>query len=285
MVQSKKTRLSRAKIPLIHQVETVDQLGRTRRINIPGEVPLTIKVDGREIITLMTMGSHPEELALGYLYNQRLLEEAAAIKSVEVDWDRQTAEVTTRSGDGVADLEEKRARMTVTSGCAQGTIFSCTVDKLYEHPAPRVEVRQSTIYRVLRAVASRNLIYRQAGTVHCACLCHGDRVIMSVEDVGRHNAVDAIAGRMWLEEIPGRDKILYLTGRLTSEMLMKAAFMGLPVIVSKSGTTEMGYELARDLGLVVIGRAKKTRFQIFSGEDQVIFDAVPQSETIESDAI
>ena len=284
MVRSKKARLSRAKIPLIHQVETVDQLGRVRQINIPGELPLTIKVDGREIITLMTMGSHPEELTLGYLYNQRLLEDAADVESVEVDWDRQTAAVTTRSGAGVADWEKKRARMTVTSGCAQGTIFSCTVDKLYEHPAPWVEVRQSTIYRVLKAVASRNLIYRQAGTVHCACLCQEDEVVMSVEDVGRHNAVDAIAGRMWLGGIPGRDKILYLTGRLTSEMLMKAAFMGLPVIVSKSGATEMGYDLARDLGLVVVGRAGKTRFQVYSGADQIIFDAVPQTGAPEVDA-
>lgn len=224
----------------------------------------------------MTLGTNPEELALGYLHNQRLLERIEDIESVEVDWDRETVSVTTRHGQGIPDLEKKLSRMTVTSGCGQGTLFSCTLDKLYEQKLPRVKVRQSTIYKLLKAVATENHIYRQAGSVHGCCLCQGERVLMSVEDVGRHNAADAIAGRMWLDGMTGGDKIIFTTGRLTSEILMKSAFMGIPVIISKSGVTQMGLEVARDLGMVVIGRAKVTRFLVYNGWEQVIFDAPPR---------
>ncbi len=261
----------------VHRVEVVDHLGRSRQVAIPGESPLTIKVDGREIVTLMTLGTNPEELALGYLHNQRLVEEIKDIEAVEVDWARETVDVSTRHGKGIPNLAEKLSRMTVTSGCGQGTLFSCTVDKLYELKLPRVRLLRSTIYEVLKAVAPLNHIYRQAGTVHGCCLCQEERVIMSVEDVGRHNAADAIAGRMWLDNMPGEDKLLFTTGRLTSEILMKAAFMGIPVLVSKSGVTQMGLELARDMGMVVIGRAKKTRFLVFNGADQIVFDAVHKS--------
>ncbi len=267
--------MSRAGLSPVHQVEVYDHLGRTRQVAIPGESPLTIKVDGREIITLMTLGTNPEELALGYLHNQRLLERIEDVESVLVDWDRETVKVSTRHGQGIPDLEQKLSRVTVSSGCGQGTLFSCTVDKLYDLGLPRVRVRQSTIYGVLRAVAPLNQIYRQAGSVHGCCLCRGERVIMSVEDVGRHNAADAIAGRMWLDGMSGEDKILFTTGRLTSEIIMKAAFMGIPVLLSKSGVTQMGLELARDLGMVIIGRARAKRFFVFNGGERVDFDAVP----------
>lgn len=281
MTAAKKTRLqprlSQAGLPPAHQVEVYDHLGKSRQVAIPGESPLTIKVDGREIITLMTLGTNPEELALGYLHNQCLVERIEDIESVDVDWARGTVEVSTRHGQGIPDLEEKLSRVTVTSGCGQGTLFSCTVDKLYEQKLPWVQVRQSTIYKVLKAVAPLNPVYRLAGSVHGCCLCRGERVLMSVEDVGRHNAADAIAGRMWLDGMTGEDKILYTTGRLTSEILMKAAFMGIPVVLSKSGVTQMGLELARDMGMVVIGRAKVTRFLVFNGAEQVVFDATPES--------
>lgn len=269
-------RLSQAGLSPVHQIEVIDHLGKPRMVGVPGEAPLTIKVDGREIVTLMTLGTNPEELALGYLHNQRLLERIEDIESVEVDWARETVNVATRQGQGIPDLEQKLSRVTVTSGCGQGTLFSCTVDKLYEKKLPRVRVLQSTIYQVLKAVAHLNPVYRLAGSVHGCCLCQAGRVLMSVEDVGRHNAADAIAGRMWLDHLAGEDKILFTTGRLTSEILMKAAFMGIPVVISKSGVTQMGLELARDLGVVVIGRARGARFLVFNGADRVVFDAVPE---------
>ncbi len=271
-----KPKLSRAGLSPVHELEVVDHLGKPKQVAIPGESPLTIKVDGHEVVTLMTLGTNPEELALGYLHNQRFLERIEDIESVEVDWARETVNVSTRHGEGIPDLEEKTSRVTVTSGCGQGTIFSCTVDKLYEQKLPRVEVRQSTIYKMLKAVAPLNPVYRQGGSVHGCCLCKGERVVMSVEDVGRHNAADAIAGRMWLDDIPGEDKLFFTTGRLTSEIMMKTAFMGIPVLVSKSGVTQMSLDWARDMGMVVIGRAKASRFLVYNGADQVIFDAPPE---------
>jgi FdhD protein len=164
----------------------------------------------------------------------------------------------------------------VTCGCGQGTLFNRTLDKLHDDKLPRVRVRQSTIYQLLQSVAPLNHIYRLASSVHCCCLCQGERVLMSVEDVARHNAADAIAGRMWLDDIPGEDKILFSTCRLTSEIITKVAFMGIPVLVSKSGMTHMGLELARNMGMVVIGRAEASRFLVFNGGEQVEFDATPQ---------
>lgn len=269
-------RLSRAGLAPVHELTVLDHLGRPRQVAVPGESPLTIKVDGREIVTLMTLGTNPEELALGYLHNQHLLERIEDVASVEVDWGRETVNVATRHGQGIPDLEAKLSRVTVTTGCGQGTLFSCTVDKLYERKLPQVRVSQAVIYRLLKAVAHRNPVYRQAGSVHGCCLCQGDRVLMSVEDVGRHNAADAIAGRMWLDAIPGADKVLFSTGRLTSEIVMKAAFMGIPVVISKSGVTHMGLELARDLGMVVIARAKVTTFLVYNGGERVDFDAMPE---------
>ena len=275
---TQRPRLSQAGLAPVHQVEVLTSSGQPKQVFIPGESPLTIKVDGREIITLMTLGTHPEELTLGYLRNQRLLERIEDIQSVEVDWSRETALVTTRHGTGIPDLEEKLSRVTVASSCGQGTLFSCTVDQLYQHKLPLVEVRQSTIFQVLHAVTPLNPIYRQAGSVHGCALCRGSQVLMSVEDVGRHNAADAIAGRMWLEGLAGQDLILFTTGRLTSEMIMKAAFMEIPVLISKSGMTQMGLEMARDLGMVVIGRARRSGFLVFNGGERVILDAIPQGD-------
>jgi FdhD protein len=274
----KKPKLSHAGLSPVHELEVHDQYGKPKKVVIPGEAPLTIKVDGREVVTLMTLGTNPEELALGYLRNQRFLERIEDIESVEVNWERETVNVTTVQGDGIPDLEEKTSRITVTSGCGQGTIFSCTVDKLYELKLPKVEVRQSTIYQLLKAVAPHNPVYRQGGTVHGCCLCQGGQVLMSVEDVGRHNAADSIAGRMWLDSLNGEDKILFTTGRMTSEIMMKTAFMGIPVLISRSGVTQMSLELARDMGMVVIGRAKASRFLVYNGADQVVFDAIPESK-------
>jgi len=256
-----------------------DEFGDPRELSIAGEYPLTIKVDDAEVVTLMTLGTYPEKLTLGYLRNQRLIDDINEIAGVRVDWDRETVDVSTTHGGGIVDLHEKISKRTVTSGCGQGTIFSCTLDKLYDTRLPRVEIRQSTIYALLKTINSYNEIYRAAGAVHGCALCEGSRIRYFVEDVGRHNATDTIAGEMWLEGIGGNDKIFYTTGRLTSEIVMKAAHMGVPVLVSRSGITHMGLELAQDLGVTMVARAKGRHFLVYNGEDTILYDEIPQKRT------
>ena len=257
-----------------------DEFGDTREISVAGEYPLTIKVDSTEVVTLMTLGTHPEKLTLGYLRNQRLIDDINEIAEVRVDWDRETVDVFTSHGDGIVDLQEKISKRTVTSGCGQGTIFSCTLDKLYDTRLPRVDIYQSTIYALLKTINSYNEIYRAAGAVHGCALCEESRILYFVEDVGRHNATDTIAGEMWLEGIGGNDKIFYTTGRLTSEIVMKAAHMGVPVLVSRSGITYMGLELAQDLGVTMIARAKGRHFLVYNGEDTIQYDEIPQRKAV-----
>ena len=257
-----------------------DEFGDPRELNIAGEYPLTIKVDDAEVVTLMTLGTYPEKLTLGYLRNQRLIDDINEIAEVRVDWDRETVDVLTSHGDGIIDLHEKIAKRTVTSGCGQGTIFSCTLDKLYDTRLPRVEIYQSTIYALLKTINSYNEIYRAAGAVHGCALCEGSKMLYFVEDVGRHNATDTIAGEMWLEGMGGNDKIFYTTGRLTSEIVMKAAHMGVPILISRSGITHMGLELAQDLGVTMIARAKGRHFLVYNGEDTIHYDEIPQRKTV-----
>ena len=260
-----------------------DEFGDPRELNIAGEYPLTIKVDDAEVVTLMTLGTYPEKLTLGYLRNQRLIDDINEIAEVRVDWDRETVDVSTSHGDGIVDLHEKIAKRTVTSGCGQGTIFSCTLDKLYDTRLPRVEIYQSTIYALLKTINSYNEIYRAAGAVHGCALCEGSQMLYFVEDVGRHNATDTIAGEMWLEGMGGNDKIFYTTGRLTSEIVMKAAHMGVPILISRSGITHMGLELAQDLGVTMIARAKGRHFLVYNGEDTIHYDEIPQRKTVLAD--
>lgn len=268
-------RMTQAGLAPTHAVSVVDERGERREAHVAGESPLTLKVDEREIVTLMTLGTHPEALALGYLRNQRLVERLSDVESVEVDWDLETVNVRTFSGNGIVDLEEKLARRTVTTGCGQGTVFSCTIDAIYDSKVPQVEVRQSLVYDLLRAIGAYNEVYRQAGAVHGCALCRGERILHFVEDVGRHNAADAIAGRMWLDGIDGGDKIFYTTGRLTSEIVMKVTQMGIPVLLSRSGVTHMGLELAEITGVTMIARAKARHFLVYTGVDNVRFDAPP----------
>ncbi len=244
-------------------------------MRVAGEFPLTIRVDGQEVVTLMTLGTHPELLALGYLRNQRLIESVEDIKSIDVNWERETAQVETYRGEGIIDWESKMAKRTVTTGCGQGTIFSCTLDKIYENPLPVVHLRQSALYALLRNIANYNEIYRQAGAVHGCALCHGTEIELFVEDVGRHNAADTIAGQMWLDGTSGEGKIFYTTGRLTSEIVMKVAHMGIPVLLSRSGITYMGLELAQDLRVTMIARAKGRHFLVYNGKDTIEYDEIP----------
>ena len=267
--------LSSAGLAPTHAVTAYDQFGEPRDIHVSGEFPLTLKVDDREVVTLMTLGTYPELLALGYLRNQRLIDSVEDIASVNVDWDTETVQVTTRSGQGISDWQEKLSNRTVTTGCGQGTIFSCTLDKLYDQKLPQVEVKQSLLYELLTTITQFNEIYKQAGAVHGCALCHGKEILFFVEDVGRHNAADAISGKMWLEDISGNDKIFYTTGRLTSEIVMKVTHMGIPILLSRSGVTHMGLALARDLGVTMIARAKGKAFLVYNGHKNIIYDQTP----------
>lgn len=258
-----------------HGVSVVNEFGETKEVFVPGEIPLTIRVDGMEVVTLMTLGTQPEALTLGYIRNQKLIEDISIIKSVSVDWDRELVDVETHTGEGISDWQEKMKRRIITSGCGQGTIFSCTVDKLYEVKLTPPKLKQSSLYNLIKNVGQLNDVYRVSGAVHGCGLCTAEDSLMHLEDVGRHNAADAIAGRMWLEDLSGDDKIFYTTGRLTSEIVMKTAFMGIPVLLSRSGVTQMGLELAQELGMTMIARAKGKHFLIYNGAENVELDDKP----------
>ena len=261
-----------------HPVTAVDEYNATREVEVPGESPLTLYVDGREIVTLMTIGAHPEALALGYLRNQRFVDRLEQIKSVTVNHHTESVQVTTR--EGIKGWDEKLKRRTVTTGCGQGTVFSCTLDNLYSIRLPAVSVRQSTIYALLSNISDQNTIYRRSGAVHGCALCEDAESLMYTEDVGRHNAADAISGYMWLDDISGSDKIFYTTGRLTSEIVMKAAHMGIAVLLSRSGVTHMGLELAQELGVTMIARAKGRHFLVYHGAGNIVFDAPPEPRPV-----
>ena len=265
--------LTQAGLSPTHAVAAVDEFGETRQVHVAGESPLTLYVDDREIVTLMTLGTHPEALALGYLRTQRFLQDISEIRSVEVNWDEESARVTT--WNGVDGWDEKLKNRTVTTGCGQGTVFSCTLDNLYTTRLPDVKVRQSVIYALLERIRQHNEIYKRAGAVHGCALCRSSESLLFVEDVGRHNAADAIAGYMWLDHVTGADKLFYTTGRLTSEIVMKVAQMGIPVLLSRSGVTHMGLELAQELGVTMIARAKGKHFLVYNGADRMIFDDQP----------
>jgi FdhD protein len=266
--------LSDARLSPTYAIDAVDEYGQSREVHVAGERPLTLKVDGQEIVTLMTLGNYPEALTLGYLRNQRLIDDINEITRVWVDWDKERVDVSTQHGNGVQD--ERMQGRTVTTGCGQGTVFSCTLDKIYGQKLDALQVRQSRLYDLLKVVNDYNAVYRQAGAVHGCALCHDTEILMFVEDVGRHNAVDAIAGMMWLDQIPGKDKIFYTTGRLTSEIVMKAAQMNISLLLSRSGVSHMGLELAHDLGITLIARAKGQHFLIYNGAENITFDAVPK---------
>ena len=251
----------------------LDEYGETDETRIAAERPLTLYVDKREIVTLMTLGACPELLSVGYLRNQGFVENPQDIVSVQVDWETESAAIVTRGG--IADLDARLAQRTVTTGCGQGTVFGRIMEDLQSLRLPEVELRQSAIYGLLRTLNAYNEVYRQAGAVHGCALCHGEEIRMFVEDVGRHNAVDAIAGHMWLEGIGGEDKVFYTTGRLTSEMVIKVAQMGIPVLLSRSGVTQMGLDLARQMGVMMIARAKGNHFLVFNGADHLVYDAMP----------
>jgi FdhD protein len=266
-------RLTAAAAPLTHEVDVLDEFGATRRIAIPAERALTVFVDKRELVTLMTLGAAPELLVLGYLRNQRLVESVTDIESITVDWDVSAAAVKTRAG--IERFDEKTAKRVVTTGCGQGTVFGdlmSEVDSL-QLPSPSdpsARISQRTLYGLLDAMRLKESTYKSAGSVHGCALFKQDELLMFVEDVGRHNAIDTIAGWMWLNDMAGADKIFYTTGRLTSEMVIKSAQMGVPIVVSRSGITQKGHEVAQRVGLCAIGRATNRRFLCYAGEGRLV---------------
>lgn len=256
-------------------VTAIDEFGNPRDGHIASEHALTLYLDKREILTLMTLGTHPELLVLGWLRNQRLVKNIEQIKAIQVDWETESAVVTTYSG--IDGLGEKLDKKTVTSGCGQGTVFGNLMDELDKIRLPSVRLQQSKIYDLLHTLQDYNEVYKQAGAVHGCALCQGPDIRCFVEDVGRHNAVDAIAGHMWLEDTTGEDKIFYTTGRLTSEMVIKVALMGIPILLSRSGVTQMGLDLARKVGVTLIARAKGNHFLVYNGSELIDFDAIPEA--------
>ena len=270
-------RLTAAAAPLTHEVDVLDEFGATRRIAIPAERALTVFVDKRELVTLMTLGAAPELLVLGYLRNQRLVDRVTDIESITVDWDVQAAAVKTRAG--IERFDQKTAKRVVTTGCGQGTVFGDLMDDLDSirlPPAsdPAARISQRALYGLLNAVRLQESTYKSAGSVHGCALFRQSELLTFVEDVGRHNAIDTIAGWMWLHGMTGGDKIFYTTGRLTSEMVIKSAQMGVPIVVSRSGITQMGHQLATQLGLALFGRATNRHFICYSGLDR--FDSEPE---------
>ncbi len=274
-LQAYRPKMTKAQIPQSEQISVYDEYGQVREVNITGERPLALIVDRREIVTLMTLGGQPELLAIGYLLNQGLINSVEALIAVETDWGKDAVAVTTR--EGVADLDKKLSRRIVTSGCGQGTVFDSLMSEFEDLRVPPVTVRQSEIYDLLHRVTDHNEIYKRSGSVHSCGLCRGSETLFFVEDVGRHNAADVIAGHMALELIDGADKIFYTTGRLTSEMVIKVSRMGVPVLVSRNGVTEMGLEFASITGMTLIARAKGLHFLVYNGHTNLVYDQVPSA--------
>jgi len=256
---------------LTRKVVGVDERGRRLETSVTVERPLTLYLNGQEIVTMMTIGDYPEYLALGYLLNQNMLLPEDTVRAVEFDEDIGTIVVRT---DRRTDYEEKLKKKTMTSGCAQGTAFGDVMEKFEKTALPReARFRTSWLYDLLKTINTTPSLYLEAGAIHGCALARENRVLIYMEDVGRHNAVDKIAGYMYRHGMTGADKIFYTTGRLTSEMVIKTVQMGIPILISRSGFTAWGVDLARQVGLTLIGRAKGKRFIALAGEDRIVFDA------------
>jgi FdhD protein len=271
--------LTQASAPLTKEVQVTDEHGQPRTLFIPAERALTVYVDKRELVTLMTLGAHPEWLVLGYLRNQRLVDSIAEIESITVDWEVGAAAVKTRHG--ITDIEKRTEKRVVTTGCGQGSVFGDLLGAFDSVTLPVSTVTQTQLEAITNAIRLQDSVYKQAGSVHGCALFSAlpespetAEQLIFVEDVGRHNAIDTIAGWMWLQDaasVQGANKVFYTTGRLTSEMVMKSAQMGIPVVVSRSGMTEMGLALAQKLNLCAIGRATNKRFLCFSAPERVVW--------------
>jgi FdhD protein len=268
--------LTQSSAPLTRAITAVNEHGEATSISIPAERALTVYVDKRELVTLMTLGAHPELLVLGFLRNQRLVKSVQEIESITVDWEVGAAAVKTRAG--IADVEQRTAKRVVTTGCGQGSVFGDLMEEVDQIVLPPATLTQAQLYGIVNAIRIQESTYKSAGSVHGCALFRGEEMLVFVEDVGRHNAIDTIAGWMWLQgaesgaaepAMSGADKVFYTTGRLTSEMVIKSAQMGVPIVVSRSGITQMGHEVAQRVGLCTIGRATNKHFLCYTGAERL----------------
>src|SRR6516164_7010698 len=254
---------------LTERVSGVDQTGARIETSVTVERALTIFLNAQEIVTAMTIGDYPEYLALGYLLNQNMVRADDIVTGV--DYDEELALVVVRT-NRKTDYEKKLKKKVQTSGCAQGTVFGDLMEALENATLPKAELRTSWLYALTNKINTTPSLYLEAGAIHGCVLAHKDEPLVYMEDVGRHNAVDKIAGWMFQERVPAHDKIFYTTGRLTSEMVIKTVRMGIPILISRSGFTAWGVELARKANLTLIGRARGKRFVALAGEDRIVFD-------------
>ncbi len=268
--------LTQAQAPLTREVSVLNEHGERSIVSIPAERALTVYVDKREIVTLMTLGAHPELLVLGYLRNQRLVGAAQDVASITVDWEAGeggagVAAVKTHAG--IADIQARTAHRVVTTGCGQGSVFGDLMDEIDTLVLPEALLSQARLYAILNAIRLQESTYKSAGSVHGCALFDSETLQVFVEDVGRHNAIDTIAGWMWMHGVvSGAASSFYTTGRLTSEMVLKSAQMGVPVVISRSGITQMGYDLAERLGLCTLGRATNKHFLVYTAPHRVQLD-------------
>ena len=290
-------RLTQVLAPLTCEITAVNEVGEQIAVSIPAERALTVYVDKRELVTLMTLGAHPEWLVLGYLRNQRLVTSVHDIESITVDWEVGAAAVKTRHG--IADIEEKTSKRVVTTGCGQGSVFGGLMDEVDQIRLPaEASLTQSQLYSLVNTIRLKETTYKSAGSVHACALfdtaANETEMLLFVEDVGRHNAIDTIAGWMWTGMAPTRGAlsndpgsaglVFYTTGRLTSEMVIKSAQMGVAIVVSRSGITQMGHEVAQSVGLCAIGRATNKRFICYANPQRLQFEpglvVRPEIETL-----
>ena len=269
-------RFTQAKAPLTQEISATDEHGQAQAVQIPAERDLTVYVDKRELVTLMTLGAWPEALVLGYLRNQRLVNSPEEVESITVDWDVQSAAVNTRSG--IDRIEERTARRVVTTGCGQGSVFGALMDEVDAIALPPARLTQAQLCGIVNTIRLQESTYKSAGSVHACALFRGEEMLVFVEDVGRHNAMDTIAGWMWMHGVdtaqadPAQPFVFYTTGRLTSEMVIKSAQMGVALVVSRSGVTQMGHQVAGQLGLCAIGRATNRRFLCYTHPERLLFE-------------
>ena len=261
-------RLTQSHCELTRQIEVMDEQGARSFVAIPAERALTVYVDKQELVTLMTLGAQAELLVLGYLRNQRLVTDVTEVESITVDWTAGEAGAgvaAVRTYRGIADMQSRTDKRIITTGCGQGSLFGSLMDDFENLQLPQASITQASLYTLLNTIRLHDTVYKKAGTVHGCALFLGESMQIYVEDVGRHNAIDIIAGWAWMNNIQiGADAVFYTTGRLTSEMVLKAAQMGIAVVVSRNGITEMGYDLAQRLGLCAIGRAKNRHFLVYT---------------------
>ena len=277
--------LTQAKAPLTSVVSAVNDFGEIVSVSIPAERALTVYVDKRELVTLMTLGAHPELLVLGYLRNQRLVKDIEEIESITVDWDVGVVAVKTRNG--ISDIEEKTSKRVVTTGCGQGSVFGGLMDEVDQIKLPPDgQITQSQLYALVNIIRLKETTYKSAGSVHACALfdtaSSEPEMLIFVEDVGRHNAIDTIAGWMMMNnnKLTESQLVFYTTGRLTSEMVIKSAQMGVPIVVSRSGITQMGHEVAQSVGLCAIGRATNKRFFCYASVQRLVLQLVLEAQPL-----